>query len=90
MIEALRQLGELHGWVVAPVGRLTIPLPATEGAVVRFRYGNELIRLRVQGAISHSLLLPHGYEGRRGLCGLLRLDLRDPTETLRYRLSVGR
>jgi hypothetical protein len=61
-----------------------------EGAVVRFRYGNELIRLRVQGAISHSLLLPHGYESRRGLCGLLRLDLRDPTEIVRYRLSVVR
>ena len=31
MIEALRQLGELHGWVVAPVGRLTIPLPGSLG-----------------------------------------------------------
>lgn len=61
-----------------------------EGAVVRFRYGQELVRLRVRGAISHSLVLPHGYESRRGLCGMLRLDLRDPTETLRYRMTVGR
>lgn len=61
-----------------------------DGAVVRFRLGNELIRLRVQGAIAQVLHLPVGYENCRGQCGLVRLDLRDPTETLRYRMTVGR
>jgi hypothetical protein len=61
-----------------------------DGAVVRFRLGNELIRLRVQGAIAQVLHLPVGYQNGRGLCGLLRMDLREPTDTLRYRMTIGR
>jgi hypothetical protein len=32
----------------------------------------------------HRADLPYGYENRRGLCGLVRLDLREPVETLRW------
>ncbi len=63
---------------------------SSEGAGVRFQHGNEVIRVRVEGAIAHVLDLPHGFENRRGLCGLLRLDLRHPTHTLRYRVTIGR
>ena len=61
-----------------------------QGAVVRFRYRNEYIRLRLVGAVEHSTHLTYGYQSRRGLCGLLRIDLREPTDVLRYRLSIGR
>ena len=62
----------------------------SDGAVIRFRHANELIRLRLQGAVDHVLDLPYGFSNRRGLCGLIRIDLRDPTDALRYRASIGR
>jgi len=59
-----------------------------EKAVIRFRLGEEVIRLTVDGAIDHILNLPYGYENRRGLCGLLRVDLAKETDTVNYRVAI--
>ena len=56
--------------------------------VVRLRLGAEVIRLEVAGEVEAALDLPHGYENRRGLCGLLRLDLAAPVAGIRYRVAV--
>ena len=63
---------------------------SADGAVIRFRHSQELIRLRIQGAVDSILDLQYGYESRRAMVGLLRIDLRDPAESLRYRFTVGR
>ena len=55
---------------------------------VRFQYGEECIRLEWEGECEAVLQLTHGYESRRGLCGLLRLDLGQPADGVRYRLAV--
>lgn len=55
------------------------------GAVLR--HGEEQLRVVVEGAIEAILDLPDGYENRRGLCGLLRIDLAEQTESVRYRIA---
>jgi hypothetical protein len=52
--------------------------------------GGETIRLTLEGKVSFWFDQPIGFENRRGLCGLLRLDLAEPTEKLEYRLRVVR
>jgi hypothetical protein len=59
-----------------------------DGSTIRFALGLEVIRLDVQAAIEHIINLPYGYENRRGLCGLLRLDLAEPSEGVRYKFSI--
>jgi hypothetical protein len=51
---------------------------------VRFVLGEEWVEFAVQGEIERRIDLPYGYESRRGLCGLVRLDLTEPGETLRW------
>jgi len=52
---------------------------------VRFQLGAEVVRLELEAACDPPLELPYGYENRRGLCGLLRLDLSEPTESVVHR-----
>ncbi|WP_432485102.1 hypothetical protein [Kineococcus esterisolvens] len=57
------------------------------GDGVLFRRGREQVRVRVQGGLERVSVLPHGYENRRGSCGLVRIDLVDPGEELRWSMS---
>jgi hypothetical protein len=50
--------------------------------------GDEIILFQDKGTIEQMLDLPYGYENRRGLCGLLRLDLAEPGEEIRYRVMI--
>ena len=54
---------------------------------VRFSLGEEWVEFHVDGAVERETLLPYGYESRRGLCGLVRIDLVEPGETLRWSVS---
>ena len=54
---------------------------------VRFSLGDEWVEFHVDGAVERVTLLPYGYESRRGLCGLVRIDLVEPGETLRWSVS---
>lgn len=59
-----------------------------EKAVVRFRMGKEVIRIRTDGIVDHIMDLPYGYENRRGLCGLLRVDMAHESEGVHYRVEI--
>jgi hypothetical protein len=59
---------------------------AERHATLAFRLGAEVVTVEVDGAVDHILHFPYGYENRRGLCGLLRVDLADPCEGIRYQL----
>ena len=51
---------------------------------VRFTLGDEWVEVSVDGALEGRLDLPDDYENRRGLCGLVRLDLADPAGSLTW------
>lgn len=54
------------------------------GDEVVLTQGDEQLVLSLDGVtVDRVLHLPHGYENRRGLCGLLRLDLTPPADRLR-------
>jgi hypothetical protein len=59
-----------------------------EDATVRFRLGQEVVCVEVDGPIEHILDLPYGYENRRGLYGLLRIGLAGRRDGVRYRIAV--
>ncbi len=58
------------------------------GSLIRLALGAEIIRFELEGEIEHLLNLPYGYENRRGLCGLLRVDLAEPLEGIKYRVAI--
>lgn len=51
-------------------------------------HDSEKILIEINAAIEYMLDLPHGFENRRGLCGLVRVDLSDPCEEVSYRIKV--
>jgi hypothetical protein len=51
---------------------------------VRFTLQDEWVECSVEGELVRRTDLPYGYESRRGLCGLVRLDLAEPSDTLRW------
>ena len=53
---------------------------------VRLTLGEEWLDFAFDGAIEGVANLPYGYESRRGLCGLVRVDLVAPTDELRWRV----
>lgn len=78
---------------------LLIPYPADTGAPdrtaveplpdgVRLRLADETVEIRVDGGIADLAVVPAGWEGRRGLYGLARLDLPGPADTVRYRITA--
>lgn len=60
------------------------------GVAVSLRLGAEAVRVEVEAPLQQAIDLPHGFENRRGLCGLLRLDLAGEREGLRYRFALER
>lgn len=59
-----------------------------EPAGVTFRHGKEAVRISLTSAIEGIMVLPYGYEGRRGLCGLVRIDVKDPSEGITYQIAT--
>lgn len=59
----------------------------SHGNTVAFRRGAEGVAVRVEGTVERAVDLPYGYESRRGLCGLVRLDLAGTGETLRWSVT---
>jgi hypothetical protein len=53
---------------------------------VALQHGTERVEIRTDAAIESVLDLPHDWENRRGLCGLLRIDLAEPAESVLYRI----
>lgn len=61
-----------------------------ESTVLRFAHGEEVVDLTVESPAENVIHLPYGYENRRGLCGLIRVDLAGERSGVRYRVSVVR
>lgn len=59
-------------------------------SALRLQHGSEHVLITVDAGVEHMVHLPYGYENRRGLCGLVRLDLRDPAEKISYTVASGR
>jgi hypothetical protein len=58
-----------------------------DGSTVVLRNGSEQVRIDVDAPIATMIVLENGFENRRGLCGLLRLELAGPADTVTYRIS---
>ena len=65
--------GQFTRWQTAP-GRLELTL------------GEETIAIEWEGPAERVFVLAQGFENRRGLCALARIDLADPGEELNYRI----
>lgn len=57
---------------------------------VRLVNGVEEIAIGVDAEVEAMVHLPYGFENRRGLCGLVRLDLAGPAEGVRFHVAVVR
>lgn len=57
---------------------------------VRLVLGSENILISFNNPVEHFHDIAYGYENRRGLCGLFRVDFRDPVEMVQYSLSATR
>lgn len=53
-------------------------------------HGDEQLEIAFAESVTSVLVLPYGYENRRGLCGLVRVDFTDLRESISYRISVVR
>lgn len=71
-------------------GNGQITTVSSTGSKVIFESGDECIELSVDARIDPVLVMDYGFENRRGLAGLVRIDLTEPTTTIRYRFSVVR
>lgn len=61
---------------------------AITGREITLTLGTEAIAVTVDADVEHVIHLPHGYENRRGLCGLIRVDLRAPADGISYDVRV--
>lgn len=64
-------------------GIITQVFPEQE---IRFVHGDEEVRIALEQKVERCLHLTYGYENRRGLCGLLRVDLTGEQEGIAYRI----
>ncbi len=55
---------------------------------VRLILGDEQIEIAPEQEIYRAIHLPYGYESRRGLCGLIRLDFAGEMEGIAYRVRM--
>jgi len=54
---------------------------------VRLALGLEWVEVQLEDRIERIVDMPSGYASRRGLCGLVRIDLRDPGDRLRWSVT---
>jgi hypothetical protein len=59
-----------------------------DGSTVVLRNGTEQVRLTVDAELSACIVLENGFENRRGLCALLRLELAGTAGEVAYRLTA--
>lgn len=57
---------------------------------LRLVHGDEEIEIVPGQQVERVIHLPYGYENRRGLCGLVRVDFSGPREGISYRVRVVR
>ena len=92
-VEVTEELVGWQGWrtLLVPYVRDTGSGPSTTAEPlddgVLLTRGGERVRVRVAGAVERVSDLPHGYENRRGLCGLVRIDLAEPGAELRWSMA---
>lgn len=79
-IPYLRKAGD------GPVTRLD-ETNVEDGTLV-FIHGRERVRVTWKGEVERLLVLPYGYENRRGLCGLVRVDFKDLRQSLDYLIAT--
>jgi len=63
-------------------GQITQVTPAP--GRLELSLGEELIAVEWEGPAERVVVLAQGFENRRGLCGMARIDLAEPGEELRY------
>lgn len=51
---------------------------------VRVRLGDEWVEVRVDATVEARLHMPYDFQNRRGVCGLVRFDLAEPAELVRW------
>lgn len=61
-----------------------------EGSGVRLVHGREEVEITFGAPVDRILHFPHGFENRRGLCGVLRVDFRDRSEGITYQVKAVR
>lgn len=61
-----------------------------ESCTVRLQNGEEEVEVVLEARVESVLHLGHGYQSRRGLCGLVRLDLADAAEEAGCRFRILR
>lgn len=57
------------------------------GQGIRLALGPEWVEVRLDDPIERIVDVPSGYASRRGLCGLVRIDLRDPGDRLQWSVT---
>lgn len=66
-------------------GVTTVVRPDGDGVVLE--HGPERVAVRLELPVERQVVLEHGFENRRGLCGLVRLELAEPVRELNYRIT---
>ncbi len=69
-------------------GATTTVHPDRTGVVLA--HGDERLRITVGAPIERIITTEYGLTNRRGLCGLVRIDLADPRDRLDYSVAVDR
>jgi len=59
-----------------------------DGQTVTFTHGEEVIACEIWNKFAGVLAVPNGYQSRRGLCGMVRIDLAEPGVAVQYRFRV--
>jgi len=69
-------------------GTITEVHTEKENKRVRLVHGNEEIEFLLEQDIDRAIHLPYGYENRRGLCGLVRIDFKGRMQGISYRVRL--
>jgi hypothetical protein len=59
-----------------------------EGGKVRLIHGHEEVEISYGAPVKRVVHLTGGFESRRGLCGLLRIEFRHKSEGISYRIQA--
>lgn len=62
----------------------------SDRTIVRLTLGPECLEIELSHKSDPPIELHHGYQNRRGLCALLRLDLTEPAEQVSYSVRIVR
>ena len=71
-------------------GTGTLTYATVESGGVRLIHGSEEVEVSYDAPVKRVVNLTGGFENRRGLCGLLRIEFREKGEGITYRIRVVR